>query len=84
MAQVAKFCCLLGLAQGLLIQLYLYRFPFHGFVHCPSLDVLEHDLQTDLELRDLLGSNCCLLGLKVCNALPGPKLFFNSFHKMEE
>lgn len=42
MAEVVKFCCLLGLEHGILIQLHLHQLSiFSGFLQCLSLAFLE-------------------------------------------
>jgi hypothetical protein len=45
MTEAAKFCCLLGLEHGLLVQLHLHQLSvFNIFLHHLSLTMLEFAL----------------------------------------
>jgi hypothetical protein len=64
MTEAVKFCCLLGLELGPLVQLHLHQLSvFHGFFHCLSLTVLKLALWTDLELKR--SALLCLLSARI-------------------
>jgi hypothetical protein len=62
MAEAGDFCCFLGLEHDPL---------FYYILQCLSTNLLcKLTLNSDLQVSD-----SCVLELKVCTTMPGPKLF---------
>lgn len=78
MADVAKFCCLLGLQINHLAKLHSLQLSlFVGSLHSLHCAVMQRALLRDHELKDLHASIFRVLGLKVRTAMPGTRLCFN-------
>ena len=84
MAEAAKFCCLLELEHGPLVQLHLHQLsvltvslPKFGFPETCSVD------QVSLELRDLSVFDSPVLELKGCPLHVALRFLLIPFHSLE-
>jgi hypothetical protein len=72
MTEVAEFAACWGSVLFYYITIISFLFSVIFFTS-KTLTVLELELQTNFEIRDLHAFVSLVLGLKVCTTMPGPK-----------